>query len=437
MKNNQQGVAIMLVLTSIVILMAIMGEFTFETNINKIKAYNIQEKIQARLNAEAGLQFAMARLKLYKEAFNYIENNESVKEMVRQETLNIVWNFPFIYPIPVTNEMNATQKEEVRKFTENSLLQGGMKLTIQNISNLMNLNLLRISFINKKLEEAEREEESNENTDQFNIANQLLQSFQIAMEEKREKDTDFFDTYANVQFDELIAILRFWMSDAESYQEDSLLSQARSDLDRQPLSPKHGPLSSFTELHMLPKWSDDLTELIRNEYTPHGAIMVDLNKLTDKMLRLLIPTISIDEMREFFEWRDDPEVPQFFNSLEDFKAYVVNRANLMNSADFDKKFSAYQKEGIQFGPAPTLFKVNAVGEFGRASYNLSAYVVIPARPAPLPQKNRPENDTIPPINPDEEDGREENDQPATVTGNEPEKQKTQLLEPRIIEIEIR
>ena len=79
MKNNQQGVAIMLVLTSIVILMAIMGEFTFETNINKIKAYNIQEKVQAKLNAEAALRFAMARLKLYKEAFNYIENNESVK----------------------------------------------------------------------------------------------------------------------------------------------------------------------------------------------------------------------------------------------------------------------------------------------------------------------------------------------------------------------
>ncbi|NJN34696.1 MAG: hypothetical protein HC817_11050, partial [Saprospiraceae bacterium] len=81
--SNQQGVAILMVLTAITILAAIMGDFTFETKINKLKSINIQDQAQAQLAAEAGLKLALVRLRLYKEAFNYLENNKTAHQRVR------------------------------------------------------------------------------------------------------------------------------------------------------------------------------------------------------------------------------------------------------------------------------------------------------------------------------------------------------------------
>ena len=66
--QNDSGVAIIMVLSAIVLLTTIMMNFSFESNINRIKAYNIENKGQAKLTAESGLQFAMVRLRLYQEA---------------------------------------------------------------------------------------------------------------------------------------------------------------------------------------------------------------------------------------------------------------------------------------------------------------------------------------------------------------------------------
>ena len=111
--QNDSGVAIIMVLSAIVLLTTIMMNFSFESNINRIKAYNIENKGQAKLTAESGLQFAMVRLRLYQEAFNYLETNKAAKDFATPEVLNSIWNFPFVYPIPVTNKMNAIQKESI------------------------------------------------------------------------------------------------------------------------------------------------------------------------------------------------------------------------------------------------------------------------------------------------------------------------------------
>ena len=61
----------MMIMTAIILLMAIYGEFTFESKISRIKATNVMDRSQAKLLAESGLQMAMTRLKLYKEALEY------------------------------------------------------------------------------------------------------------------------------------------------------------------------------------------------------------------------------------------------------------------------------------------------------------------------------------------------------------------------------
>lgn len=428
--NNHNGIAIGMVLTSIVILTTIIANFSFESNINKIKAYNIEDRGKAKLTAESGLQFAMARLRLYKEAYNFLQENDGAKDIVKQETLNILWNFPFIYPIPISEELNQNQKDSIEKFQETSFLDGTLNLTINNISNKINLNLIRVSLLAEQNKNEEKSAEEREKLQEFNVENQLFVLFNNILEKKREEDEDFFNRYAGIEVSELINDLKYYISDPNSVEAGT----AERRFEENELSAKQAPIQSFSELYLLPSWNDELVNIIQNEFTVHGAIMIDLNKMTDKLLKLLIPNISDDEIKEFFKYKDDPEDPQFFNELEDFKNYIVNIGNIMSASNFEERFQNFIKQGLQFGPTPTLFKIVSTALKGRSTYTLTAYVVLPAKPKPRPKKETEKE-------PDETENRdgekpEDDTEEPPKDETEKEKQKTLLLEPRIVEISV-
>lgn len=442
--NGEQGVAILMVMTAIVLLTTIMMTFSFDTNVNKIKAYNIEDRVQARLTSEAGLRFAMTRLRLYKEAFNYVEKNPTVKDFARPETLNAIWNFPFVYPIPQTGQMNQIQKDALAKFADNTFLQGQMRLEIKNISNRINLNMLRVALMDVQEEEEGQSSEDNtsEEDEEYAVESQIIKTLNFSIERKSETDDYFAGLYMGIEPIELINVMKVNMSDPESLVDDG---GARIMFDEVETNPKTAPIASWSEVYSLPGWDDDLVELIRNEFTVHGAIMIDLNKMTEKLLRLLVPNINDQEVKDFFEYRDDPESPRFFNTLDDFKNYIVNIGNVMNSDEFDEKIGKFEAKGLKFGPSPSLFQIIASGSQGRATYTITAYVVLPAKP--YKKKTYPKTDEdqdgngIPDdqqVTPTEDDidgdgiPNEEDKEDNRPDANS-KKQKTQLLEPRIVE----
>jgi hypothetical protein len=438
--RSERGVAIMMILTSIIILMAIYGEFTFESKISRIKATNILDKSQAKLLAESGVQLAMTRLRLYKEAYNKLQGNENAKSAVPPQLLNQLWEVPFMYPVPVGAGANRALKDTVEKFTKETFLEGEMKVSIQNISNRLNLNLLRIDMTKIKVDSEGRSEDvENSLLDQSDGA--ILQDVSIdqslffllkkLVDEKKEKDEAFEDRYSNINYQEMLVNLKYFMSDYTSMNNDPLVGEAEQNFERIPLSPKFGPLSSASELYAIPGWNDELIELIQNEFSVYPNTQIDFNKLTANMLRILIPNINEDEIRDFFLWRDDPEQPKFINSLEDFKKYVVQQERLMAEDQFNERMKKFQEKGISFGANPTLFKIVSEGSYNRSNFTLVAYVVIPKQEAltnnqpPATTPNQP-NDQ-PRNRPTPQGG---NNQPGGANQN------AQLLEPRIIEIQV-
>lgn len=431
--NNQKGVALMMVLASIIFLMAIMSEFSLESHVNKLKGFNIEDRAQAKLTAEAGLKFAMTRLRLYKEAYNFLESNDQAKNFASQKLINNIWSFPFIYPIPVTSKMNQIQKNLIKKFSDSTILKGTMRLTIENISNLINLNLIRVSTIDKArvksskpaTSDQNKEEDSVEDDADFNAESQLIKILTNSVEAKSDSDELFAAKYLGMDIVPLVNNLKYYVSDPES------LESTPVDFEKDGILAKNTPFSSFSEIYNIPGWDDDLVELIMKEFTVHGAIMVDLNKINDSLLKVLLPEIQQEEITEFFKYRDDPENPKFFNQLSEFKDYIVNSANIISSADFDERFNKYQKQGLKFGPSPTLFKINSTAQKGRANFNLVAYVVLPAKPLrviPPKSKEDSKNES------ENESESESSDSSSTPKEGSEEKQVSQLLEPRIVEI---
>ena len=142
---GRQGVAILFVMTAIVLLTTILTDFSFETQINKLRSYNSQDQLQSRLNAEAGLKLSLIRLELYQVARNLIEKNKNIKKNISVRELNEIWNIPFIYPMPLGPQSKLVAKLAIEKFMDNSLLEGEIVTEIRNVSYLINLNLLRMS----------------------------------------------------------------------------------------------------------------------------------------------------------------------------------------------------------------------------------------------------------------------------------------------------
>jgi type II secretory pathway component PulK len=430
--KNERGVALMMIMTAIILLMAIYGEFTFESKISRIKATNVMDRSQAKLLAESGVQMAMTRLKLYKEAFNKLESNTAAKAQVPPQLLNQLWEVPFIFPIPLGEGATIAVKETVKKFTEDSLLEGQMRVTVTNISNRMNLNLLRFDTSKQKIpvEGETIEPDPNDGivdasptaiVSNVSIDQSLYFMLKRLVDEKKEKDEAFEDRYANLNYQQLISNLKFYISDYQSLLTDPMAGEAESNFQKIPLAPKYGPLSSASELYTIPGWDDELIELIQNEFSVYPSAQIDLNKLTSNMLRILVPNIDEEQIRSFFEYRDNPEQPKFFNTIDDFKKWVVETEVIMKENDFTDRIEKFTKAGITFGSNPNLFKVVSEGMQNRSTYTLVAYVYMPKQESNAAKPERKAGET-------DEDYKKRTEAEANKT--------TQLLEPRIIELQI-
>jgi type II secretory pathway component PulK len=429
--ESEKGVAILMVLSAVTLLTAILSDFIFETKLNKLKTYNSQDKFQARLNAESGLRFAMARLKMYQEAFNMIQKNEASQGKIKQDDLNLIWNIPFVYPIPQTPDISIIQKSAIEEFEKNTVLQGELKLEIINASQLLNVNILKISsLVDKKKNQTtdqNSEQDSGEPDKEFTLDTQLAAILKEGIEKKRETDEEFNNRYADKDAGELIGAIKHFVSEQDSY-EDSYTQALNANYGSRDFTVKHAPLSSISEIFMIDGWDDQIAELITNDLTVHGSVLIDLNKITNKTLKILLPSLDDEQVKEFFKYRDDPKAPKSFNNLDDFKNYVVNTANFMGEAAFNDRIKKFEKAGLKFGVAGTLFKVISVGSFNRANYTLTAFVTLPAKPLPPQPKQTTaqQNSNI--------DNPESTEQSGSTNTEEKKKQPIELLLPRVVEV---
>jgi len=444
--QNQKGVALIMIMTAIIFLLAIYSEFTFESKISRIKTTNILDKAQAKLMAESGLQMAMTRLKLYVEAHNKVQGNENAKGAVSPQLINQLWEVPFMYPIPVPPNSGAAFAATVADFEKESILEGEMRVTIQSISNRINLNQLRMSYLTFNPEVDSEKISTPLDTsqtaihDDVSVDQSLYYMLRTLVDRKSDTDEVFAEKYSRVNYQELISSLKYYISDQGILAQDPFAAQASAGFQQNNITPKYGPLSSSSEIYAIPGWDDELVELIKNEFSFYPTNQIDLNKVTGNMLKLLFPNLMEDDIKEFFEYKNDPVRPRYFNSPEDLKQYFVNTARNLSEEYFNQRIEMFTKQGMTFSSNPNLFRIVSEGIYNRANYTLVAIVSVSnttTNTSPTPNDpNNPNNQ-----NPNQA-GNNQNQNPNNQSGNQGNNattdtnKNTQLLEPRIIEIQV-
>ena len=209
---SQDGVAILMVMTTVALLAFLLAEFTFDTEINKLKVYNIQDREQARLNAESGLKFALAKLRIYKEGFNLLQKNEAAKSAFPQGKLEGIITQPFMFPIPVTKDANIIQKNAIDEFTKNTLIRGSLMVEVSQVSGFLNPNGLRLSSQSSQTTGENPDKGENENSPNVIIEKQFVETLTQAWQQKKDADEEFGALYGNLNITNLVRELKYFVN---------------------------------------------------------------------------------------------------------------------------------------------------------------------------------------------------------------------------------
>jgi hypothetical protein len=404
-----------MILTTITILGTLMLELRFDTGIAKIKAGNLQRKAQAKINAESGVHIAMARLAIYKEAFNSVQKNKNLKNIFKAEMLNQIWNIPLAFPIPSSDKMNILEKTAIKEFEDNSLLEGELTVSIQSISNRVNINLLRVSSFldfhkltaksntpnpnggngnggNQQNPGANtgggnpNEEEENDEDPIKNFEKQFIELLATAIERKIQADDQNELIYGDINVEELVAAVKYYVSDPNT-DIGPLTNQIASEFQKNNIQPKNAPLTSISELGLIPGWTQEMIDLVANDITVHGDPVIDINEITGQFLKTLFPELTQEDIKEFFDAKNNPDTKQFFNTIDDLKQYFVETTRRLEKSYVDERVEVFEKAGLKFGSAPLLFKITSTGKYQESTMTLSVIAAIQSETKNPPPAN--------------------------------------------------
>lgn len=411
--KGEQGIALLLVLGVVTILTILLAEFTFEVKLNKIKVYNQQDKIQARLNAEAGLNFAIAKLRLYQEGRNKLEKEESLKSAFPPSDLEAIITQPFMYPVPAGKNANIIQRTALAEFEKNTMIRGEIAVTFTKISGFLNPNSLRLKKETAQQSTGAQQDDAAADQDQDQdqvapgdsedktgddtggkskesadkiIENKLVETLSRLIKDKSDTDENFHTKYGNTDAAYLVKELKFYVNDARDYKEP----EVEAKYIQKNITPKHAPLASLDEIYLLPSWDDAIVELIKDRLSVHEVSVIAVNELTIEDLKIIFPNINNVQIEEFFKYRDGDEDKKIegkkFKNAEDFKNVVVGTLNITSESDYNERMTQLKNAGLVIDTAGKLYKVNSRGSYNNGVFNIVAYVDLPIKPQPVKPK---------------------------------------------------
>ncbi len=443
--KNDRGMALLMVMGSIAILTYLLADFTFETKINQLKAYNSQDRSQASLTAEAGIHFTLAKMRIYQEARNKLEQNKSLQSAVKPSQIDSILTQPFVYPIPLPKKAGLIQKNALKDFENGTIIKGSLNVVVNKISGFLNPNNLRIPRVKPSSGTSTGDQGQGQGQGQGQSQNQqktpleitegkILSMLEEELRLKREEDDAFNENYSALEADTLLKELKYFVNSRQTIQsiDDPVLSEIESIYQEKGAIAKHAPMTSLDEFYLLAGWPEVIIDLVKDRFTVHEIGFIALNELNTNTLRLLFPDITEVQSGEFFRARDGDdelgEAPSPFQSVEDFKTLVVNKLAIVSDAQFEARQKEFEAANLRFGVAGKLYRVESTASYNTATVKITAFIDLPVKPEP--PKPVPSPTPTPTL------GGGPAPTPTPEPNQDPKKFKLELMPPRIVEYRV-
>lgn len=315
--KNQRGVALFIVLTAMATLAIFVGEITYTAQVNQKLAYDRLDQIKAHALAKSGLRLALLRIRAYTELRKTVSSlaksagasASAANAVVPKAIMEKIWNEPIT--VPFSGDISGlpmAARDAITKFRKDSSMEGKLYISIQAQSSKFNLNSTIASFAPSPTPSASPNASATATPvagaspsatppgfDQDKARELMTEQIKNTLQKKFEDDEKFRDRYRNLKPEDIADEILGW-SDL------TFQSQAAQ---RANVPFKQAPFYDISELHYLPSIDDQLYDLLSNEYTAGVNSSINVNMIKDRVLAALVPQMTEDERKKFFEYRDN------------------------------------------------------------------------------------------------------------------------------------
>lgn len=355
MIKSTRGVALLSVMFAFMIISVLIVEVTYETSIEYILASRSVQDLQARYAAKAGVELSLLRINIYKQAMAQFGD----KLGTQSSLLDTIWQFPFVWPPVLPEELGRGHKENINKIIHQSFMKAKYVPTIQSEGSKIDINDL--ASPSEALAKATQK--------------MILKIFENQMS----SDKSWAEKHADTDYQKIINNMVDWIDeDSESQNGGSEISQYPEV--RSKFIPPNQPFKTLDELHMVASMTDDLFDLISPHITVYGNKGININYAPKEIVLAVDKQFNENIVSEIIKRRSAPELGGPFKDEKDFFNFIgglgVNESKFKENGIpliFDTEYNFVIRSSGQFGQI-TREIVAIVYDFDRVKKRLSKVI---------------------------------------------------------------
>jgi len=372
---RRSGVALLLVMTTIMILTVVVTELSYTARVRFLVASHEKERAQAYWISQTGINFYKLILTTNKQ----LEGNAMLSQSASMFGVNLgdaLWQMVPVFNTGILRmifagggDVDDIEEEEIEEFGKTGKLseetvEASREGGVFNDRNFLDFegdfsaevvdedSRLNLSLLGNATGQAEESP----------IGQQLfgLMSGEEHDQWFRDKDIDRW---------EIIANLKDWVdqdanrSGRSGGYEDALYNNLDS-----PYLTKNAPLDTFDEIRLVEGWQDDVMERFGGQLTIHGMGKVNVNTAEDEVLIALIkayvtPTPSDTECQRAIEQIREYMLLTNFKDGKDFAQYLTNQG-----------YTVSEELAGQLGDSSKTFKITSTGMVGSSVVTTTAII---------------------------------------------------------------
>lgn len=338
--NNQKGMALIMAVTCVLVISWIAMEVSYDSLVEYNVNVNSLNRLKAYYAARAGVDLSLLRIKTYQQA-----QSQFGKQLGSQsEMLDQIWKFPFAWPVPVPEELNAVDKDSIKSSLKESIMDAAYVVTIEDEGSKIDLSDLVSP--SKVLQESTQR--------------RLLEIFQG----KLKNDEDFQRKYGNYRFEELINAITDWQSKVRTSADGGDKRAAYSDYPEG--FPPSRSFRTIQELRMVPGMTEDFYEILEPAITIYGMKAINPNQASKEVLKSLDAEITDEIAEEIIKRRNDPNLGGPFKSKEDFWGFITSRGARLGEKT--------EETPLIFDKVSN-FRIKSTGEYAGVSREINVVVM--------------------------------------------------------------
>lgn len=386
--QRQNGIALFMVISALAVLSILTTELTYSTQVHSRIAYNFIDNLRAYYLVKAGYKLSLIRIKAFLSVKKFASDNKNpmIKKALDKATIDKIWNMPFIFPIPIPPDAGIIDKDKIAAFQKASALGGNFVANIEGESSRLNLNSLFVKQTTPQAQQpgqqsgqtpgqpntpvqppAQQQGQNPQTPVEVDFKSVLEPTITQIIEQKKEQDLEFAETYRNVQGRDVVDAIEFYLfRDMPS----SNLPGFKS------FKPKAAPLYTLSELHLIPGLDDGLYDLLAPHFTTYTTPGMNVNRATKATFRGLIHELTEEDADLLIKHRDDPVEGKLWDTKEDFWKTVETLPSAGRSIQAIK--DRFTKANLNVVTDEESFHLVVQATSGLATRTLDAYILVEA-----------------------------------------------------------